>query len=153
MPYLWYGAKIVSLGRNQHMQSTKKYQISAYAFGSRIVKHAKPMIFAATGKEERDDDMAELQYIAVSQLYPHPDNPRKDLGDLTELADSIKANGIYQNLTVIPREPDGYTVIIGHRRLSAAKLAGLEKVPCIVAEMTKKSSWKQCCWKICSGPT
>lgn len=49
--------------------------------------------------------------IKVSNLYPHPDNPRKDLGDLTELVESIKKNGIMQNLTVIPigneRDPRG----------------------------------------------
>ena len=48
--------------------------------------------------------------IKVSNLYPHPDNPRKDLGDLTELVESIKKNGIMQNLTVIPigneRDPE-----------------------------------------------
>lgn len=41
--------------------------------------------------------------LPINELHPHPDNPRKDLGDLTELADSIKANGILQNLTVVPR--------------------------------------------------
>lgn len=34
--------------------------------------------------------MPQIVNIAIDQLYPHPDNPRKDLGDLTELADSIK---------------------------------------------------------------
>lgn len=33
--------------------------------------------------------------IPVAQLHPHPDNPRKDLGDITELTASIKANGVY----------------------------------------------------------
>lgn len=46
--------------------------------------------------------MAELTYIAIDKLHPHPDNPRKDLGDLSELAASIKENGVYQNLTVVP---------------------------------------------------
>ena len=83
--------------------------------------------------------------IQTDELHPHPDNPRKDLGDLTELADSIKANGILQNLTVVPRIvtgnllgntwQDGYTVVIGHRRLAAAKLAGLKELPCIVSDM------------------
>ena len=84
-----------------------------------------------------------MQYIEISKIYPHPDNPRKDLGDLTELAESIKANGILQNLTVIPYigEVTGeilegqYRVIIGHRRLAAAKLAGLTEVPCMVSDM------------------
>lgn len=76
--------------------------------------------------------------MPVDYLMPHPQNPRKDLGDLTELAESIKANGIYQNLTVmplnenVPGEDIKYMVLIGHRRLAAAKLAGLKEVPCSV---------------------
>ncbi|SEA49979.1 chromosome partitioning protein, ParB family [Eubacterium aggregans] len=80
--------------------------------------------------------------IDVEKLHEHPDNPRKELGDLTELADSIRANGVMQNLLVVPlgNEEDEdyleeYKVIIGHRRLAAAKLAGLNKVPCVIAEM------------------
>ena len=42
-----------------------------------------------------------LVYLPIDCLYPHPDNPRKELGDLTELADSIKAKGVLQNLTVV----------------------------------------------------
>lgn len=90
---------------------------------------------------------AKLVYISVDMLEPHPDNPRKDLGDLTELADSIKAKGIMQNLTVVPfksrTNPNfngagRYTVIIGHRRLGAAKLAGLTELPCVITEMTEQ---------------
>ncbi len=79
-----------------------------------------------------------LVYISVEELYPHPDNPRKELGDLTELAESIKSKGIMQNLTVVPRSEGGYTVIIGHRRSAAAKVAGLESVPCVVVEMSER---------------
>lgn len=39
--------------------------------------------------------------LPISKIYPHPDNPRKDVGDVSELAKSIKANGIFQNLTVV----------------------------------------------------
>jgi ParB family chromosome partitioning protein len=42
-----------------------------------------------------------IQNISIDKLHPHPDNPRKDLGDLSELAESIKAQGILQNLTVV----------------------------------------------------
>lgn len=79
--------------------------------------------------------------LPVDMLRPHPDNPRKDIGDVTELADSIRANGIFQNLTVlfdVEDDEDGYTVLIGHRRLAAAKLAGLTEVPCMVVEMDKR---------------
>jgi ParB family chromosome partitioning protein len=74
-------------------------------------------------------------YIPISNLSPHPDNPRKDLGDLSELAESIRASGVLQNLIVVPTtgENDRYTVVVGHRRLAAAKLIGLADVPCSVA--------------------
>lgn len=76
--------------------------------------------------------------MPVECLIPHPQNPRKDLGNLEELTASIKENGIYQNLTVIPineevpDEEPKYMVVIGHRRLEAAKRAGLQEVPCAI---------------------
>lgn len=76
--------------------------------------------------------------MPVECLIPHPQNPRKDLGNLDELTASIKENGIYQNLTVIPvneavpGEEPKYMVVIGHRRLEAAKCAGLQEVPCAI---------------------
>lgn len=82
--------------------------------------------------------------LPVRSLTPHPENPRKDLGDLTEMSESIKKNGVLQNLTVIPKDIDGndcncndafrYMVIIGHRRLAAAKAAGVDQVPCRIVE-------------------
>lgn len=103
--------------------------------------------------------------IAAELIYQHPDNPRKDLGDLSELSESIKKKGIMQNLTVMPghwlsdeeykelcnkyREKpgeelrkllnrrwiqDGYTLLIGHRRCAAAKMAGLKELPCRIVE-------------------
>ena len=90
--------------------------------------------------------MEQIVMLPVKDIFPHPENPRQELGDLHELVDSIKAKGILQNLTVVEGTfvdkrknlwlDSGYTVIIGHRRLAAAKLAGLEKVPCAIATMT-----------------
>ena len=105
------------------------------------------------------DDENSLEYISIDELFPHPDNPRKDLGDLTELIDSIKENGVLQNLLIVPGHrqtheewkvlaeqynanptaelqhkmnnkdlKDGYTVLIGHRRLAAAKEAGFSSI-------------------------
>ena len=89
-------------------------------------------------------------HIGLERLVPHPNNPRKDLGDLTELAESIRAKGrILQNLTVIPADmkqwdnfteddkknyPGNYTVVVGHRRREAALLAGLKEAPCMVLD-------------------
>lgn len=86
---------------------------------------------------------SKLQMIAVDKLHPHPQNPRKVIGDVTELAESIKANGILQNLTVVPNndnwdDKSDFTVVIGHRRLAAAKQAGLTELPCAVVEMSEK---------------
>lgn len=100
-------------------------------------------------------EMKSIMTIDIFNLKEHPDNPRKDLGDLSELTESIKKNGIMQNLTVIPKEclelpveeqPDikkaaikKYVVLIGHRRLAAAKAAGLDSVPCKIISGISKS--------------
>ena len=76
--------------------------------------------------------------ININRIYPHPDNPRKDIGDVSELAASIKESGLMQNLTVVPKNDSEYTVIIGHRRLAASRLAGLTEVPCAVRDMSEK---------------
>ncbi|MEA4922192.1 MAG: ParB/RepB/Spo0J family partition protein [Eubacteriaceae bacterium] len=79
-----------------------------------------------------------MRTIPIENLYPHPQNPRVDIGDTAELAESIKAKGVLQNLTVVRNEDDAtkYTVIIGHRRMAAAMEAGLETLPCNVVKMS-----------------
>lgn len=74
--------------------------------------------------------------IEVSQLRSHKANVRSELGDLTELTDSIKSQGILQNIVVRPHQDieGDYEVLMGHRRLAAAKEAGLLTVPCVVRE-------------------
>lgn len=73
--------------------------------------------------------------LNINMLEHHPKNPRQDLGDLTELADSIREKGILQNLTVVPNDHGTYYVVIGNRRLEAAKMAGLENLPCVITMM------------------
>ena len=84
--------------------------------------------------------MSEFYMIPVGKLKHHPENPRLDLGDLTELTESIRANGVLQNLTVVPSETekDTYLVVIGNRRMEAAKKAGLAEVPCVISFMNHK---------------
>ena len=73
--------------------------------------------------------------LAIEDVHPHPDNVRRDLGDLTELTNSIKAQGVLQPIVVVPN-PDGIDgemlLIAGHRRLAASKAAGLGVIPAIV---------------------
>ena len=76
-------------------------------------------------------------------LKHHPNNPRKNLGDLQELTESIRKNGILQNLTIIPikngrcTDIDSameYWVLIGNRRFEAGMAAGVEQFPCNIIE-------------------
>lgn len=84
--------------------------------------------------------MAEIQNISIELVKVRPNNVRKSYNDIEELAESIKAKGILQNLTVVPdpQEPGKYLTVIGNRRLTAARMAGLETVPCIVSDMDEK---------------
>ncbi len=70
--------------------------------------------------------------IPVDKIRPNPDQPRKALGDLRELSDSIKEKGVLEPLLVrfVPRE-DSYYIISGERRYHAARAAGLRELPCI----------------------
>lgn len=79
---------------------------------------------------------SDITYIEAEHIRPHPENPRKNLGDLSELVESIRKNGVLQNLTVIPveGEPGEYMTLIGHRRYAAGTQAGIEKFPCKIAE-------------------
>lgn len=89
-------------------------------------------------KVQRD---IKITMIPITKLHPHPDNPRKNLGDITELTESIREQGIMQNLTVVKATGyhyGDYTVVIGHRRMAAAKAAGLEELPCAIVELSEK---------------
>lgn len=77
---------------------------------------------------------SEIKLINTSLIDPHPDNPRKNIGDVTDLADSIRANGLLTPLSVVPNG-SRYRVIAGHRRLAACKQAGIGAVPCFVLDL------------------
>lgn len=76
----------------------------------------------------------QIKLINTSLIDPHPDNPRKNIGDVTDLAASIKTNGLLTPLSVVPNG-ERYRVIAGHRRLAACKQAGIRAVPCFVLQL------------------
>ncbi|QIK83088.1 ParB/RepB/Spo0J family partition protein [Sanguibacter sp. HDW7] len=81
--------------------------------------------------------MAAIPRVPIDRIQPNPRNVRRDLGDLTELAASIRARGIQQPLVIVPqRSGRPFLLLDGHRRLAAAKAAGLEAVPCIASTDT-----------------
>ena len=75
--------------------------------------------------------------IAIRDIYPFENHPFKVLDDekMDELVESIKENGILTPVIVRKDRDDLYEMLSGHRRLHAAKIAGLETVPAIIKEM------------------
>ena len=72
--------------------------------------------------------------LKPSQIYPSPYQPRSNFDELSlsSLSESIAKNGIIQPLTVRTRGGGTYELIAGERRLRAAKMAGLRRVPCVL---------------------
>lgn len=77
--------------------------------------------------------------LPLDHIHDHPGNIRDDIGDVTELADSIRAQGLLQPLTVRldPHMPGHYQLLAGHRRRAAALLAGLTTVPAVIRPDTR----------------
>lgn len=79
-------------------------------------------------------DFNQTNELPIDSILPNPHQPRTIMveDDLQELAESIREHGIIQPLLVIPADENGqYVLIAGERRLRAAKIAGLNKVPVI----------------------
>lgn len=76
--------------------------------------------------------------IEINKICPFRKHPFKVIDDekMQELVESITTNGVLTPVLVRPLGMDTYEMISGHRRMHAAKLAGLEKIPTIIREMT-----------------
>jgi ParB family chromosome partitioning protein len=72
--------------------------------------------------------------VPIDLLVPHPQNVRKQLGDISELAASIRENGLVQPLVVTqqPNRKDRYLILAGHRRYAACQRIGLRQVPVVI---------------------
>lgn len=78
--------------------------------------------------------------IALEQLDPNPEQPRVEIGDLTELTYSIREKGILEPLLVKPaRESGRWMIIAGERRWRASRAAGLREVPCIEMDVDDRA--------------
>ena len=79
--------------------------------------------------------------LPVDQIIPFDDNPYQvlDNEEMDELVQSIRERGILSPLIVLPKPDDAHTfeLISGHRRLFAAKKAGLKKVPAVVCNVSR----------------
>jgi ParB family chromosome partitioning protein len=78
--------------------------------------------------------------IALEKLDPNPDQPRVEIGDLTELTASIKEKGVLEPLLVKPSKLSGrWMIIAGERRWRAAREAGIREVPCIEMDVDDRA--------------
>lgn len=83
-----------------------------------------------------ESNRQEIRYISVERLLPYHKQARIhfDEKELENLAETIRQHGIRQPLTIVPaaKEEDKFEVISGERRLRAAQLIGLKKIPCLM---------------------
>ncbi|MGM0681530.1 MAG: ParB/RepB/Spo0J family partition protein [Thermodesulfobacteriota bacterium] len=91
-------------------------------------------------ERDRDGDQEVYFFCKLDDIDTNPYQPRSRMSeeDLKELSQSIERNGILQPL-VISRTDKGYEVIVGERRLRAAKMAGLDRVPVVVKEVSPQN--------------
>ena len=92
-------------------------------------------------REVIEEERSKLMEISTSDIVANEGQPRKNFNeeDLKDLAASIEKHGIIQPL-LLKKKEDKYEIIAGERRFRAAKLAGLEKVPAIVKDITDHES-------------
>ncbi len=84
----------------------------------------------------------QIQLIPHENIFPNPHQPRVrfDYIELENLATSIRANGILQPINVRPLDNGNFELISGERRLRAARVIGLTKIPCIVMDVSDEQS-------------
>ncbi|AMP21374.1 hypothetical protein AZF37_09615 [endosymbiont 'TC1' of Trimyema compressum] len=92
-------------------------------------------------KENQSENQNNILTLAISKIRPNPNQPRKifEKKPLNELASSIKEHGILQPLVAF-KKGSAYYLISGERRLRAAQLAGLSKVPVLLKNVSDESS-------------
>ena len=86
--------------------------------------------------DDSKKDATGFKNIKLDKIEANPYQPREEFNqsELSELAKSIKENGVIQPIILTPNE-EGYYLVAGERRWRAAQLAGLEKIPSIIQEM------------------
>ncbi len=86
---------------------------------------------------EMEETGSGIQEISAGELDPNPDQPRRTFEDesIAQLSESIRNQGILQPLLVVPTAGGRYRIIAGERRFRAARMAGMETLPCIVKDI------------------
>lgn len=87
------------------------------------------------------DENDRIIYVGINDIRPNKDQPRKtfDESKLADLARSIEENGVIQPV-VVRKKGKGYELVAGERRWRASRIAGLDKIPCIVRDFDEKQN-------------
>ena len=93
-------------------------------------------------KSSKNKATNQIQFIPHDQIKPNPQQPRVrfDYNELEGLACSIRANGLLQPINVRVLENGEFELISGERRLRAARMIGMTKIPCIVMNASDQQS-------------
>ncbi len=88
---------------------------------------------------EEDEKNSKLVEIAIDQIIPDPDQPRREFDEkqLEALSRSIKENGVVQPIVVV-KEGDKYQIVAGERRWRASRMANLDTIPAIVRTLDQQ---------------
>lgn len=85
-------------------------------------------------------DKSQLKELKISDISPDPEQPRRHFNKekLEELVNSIRIHGVLQPIVVV-RKNSKFLIVAGERRYRASKLAGLERVPAVVRELSDQN--------------
>ena len=78
--------------------------------------------------------------VSISAIDANPDQPRREMTRIEELAESIREKGILEPILVRPTEKDRYEIVAGERRFLAARKVGLQNVPCVEVDVDDRGS-------------
>jgi ParB family chromosome partitioning protein len=100
------------------------------------------MLSQATMKRVQEGGGDELRDLPLDLIRPGRYQPRSvfDEDKLSELADSIRAQGVVQPIVVRPLEDKGYELIAGERRWRAAQMAGIDEIPAVVRDVPDEAA-------------
>ena len=108
--------------------------------GSNPLSWIQPTKQGISDSDSQIVDGKEIKVVEITKIKPDPNQPRKEINsqsaDIKELAQSIKVHG-FINFITVRQEEDLYIIVAGERRYTAAKIAGLEKIPVMIIDESK----------------
>jgi ParB family chromosome partitioning protein len=102
----------------------------------------KKLSFMGIGRVLKKKKDGYIVYLHPDEILKNPNQPRKvfDTKALTELSESIRNHGVIQPVNVRKNKEGKYELITGERRLRAAIMAGLDRIPCVVIDVDELDS-------------